>query len=59
MNIMKFAEFHTIITKKRKKCNNNENHQNLNIPRQNNENQGIPRIPCQNNENHENLIIPR
>ena len=48
--IMKFVEFHYIITK---------NHENLIIPRQNHENHEILRIPCQNRENHENLMIRR
>ena len=36
-----------------------ENHQNLGIPCQNNENHEIYRIPNLNKENHENLIITR
>ena len=74
-NIMKFLEFNARIMKIIKSnysvtesrnneilripCRNQENHENLIIPRQNYENIEIARIPCQNNENHENSIIPR
>ena len=47
---MKLLEFHARIIK---------NNENLNIPGQNHENYGIPRIPVQNNENHEKKSITR
>ena len=55
-----YREIHRItkITKNEKiPCQNNENNENLNIPRQNNGNQEIHIIQCQNIENHENLIF--
>ena len=38
---------------------NNENHENLIIPRDDHENNEIPRISYQNHTNHENSIIPK
>ena len=43
----------------KRQCQDKENHEKLIIQLQNNENQGILKIPHQNFENHENLIILR
>ena len=37
---------------------NNENNENVSIPRKKLENRGILKNQCQNYENHENLSIP-